>query len=423
MKDGENWDWQEGKKVLADLARIRSSYSRVDELAVSPDGEKIASPVKTKDDDFTVCVNGEPWEDRFELCWYVRFSPAGKLVALVKIDDEWTLAVDGVPGQERFEYAWNPIFSADGRGFAFAYKRDNLYGVSVGGKTWERGFTAIRNMCVSPDGSKAAATVQVKPLGEADVAGFFEGVWSVAVDGVVWDKTYVNTWNPAFSSDGKSVAVEIRTDICDYSIAVNGRSWPSTYGGVWAPIFHPRNGSVFAPVRHEGGWTLFKDGDPIWKGRYNQLWHQRFSLDGKRIAAVVSPVFGRWTVAIDDKPWRRTLSDMVLAPVFSPDGGSVAAIVKEKNRWTIAVDGVLGEEDFDMIWDPVFSPDGVHVLAKAELGGKYFVFADGRKRGGGYDMLWDPAFSPDGVHVLLRYVEADKYCRQVVPVGDFVRGA
>ena len=35
-------------------------------------------------------------------------------------------------------------------------------------------------------------------------------------------------------------------------------------------------------------------------------------------------------------------------------------------------------------------------------------------------MLWDPVFSPDGNHVLLRYVENDKYCRQVTPSGEFL---
>ncbi len=43
MDASDAWDWQVGKKVLADLAQIRSSYSRVDEFVVSPDGQQIAT--------------------------------------------------------------------------------------------------------------------------------------------------------------------------------------------------------------------------------------------------------------------------------------------------------------------------------------------------------------------------------------------
>jgi hypothetical protein len=73
-----------------------------------------------------------------------------------------------------------------------------------------------------------------------------------------------------------------------------------------------------------------------------------------------------------------------------------------------------------MVWDPVFSPCGQHVLAKAELGGKYLILVNGKKCDKSYDRLWDPVFSPDGSHVLLRFVEDDKYCRQVTPSGEIL---
>ena len=144
MDASESWDWQEGKKVLADLAQIRGAFSRVDELVPSPDGQKLAATVKTEDGEATACMNGEAWPESFELCWYLRFSPLGKSTALVRIDDEWTLAVDGVPWEQRFEYAWDPIFSADGKAIALACKRDNLYGAAVDDKAWEEGVQGIR---------------------------------------------------------------------------------------------------------------------------------------------------------------------------------------------------------------------------------------------------------------------------------------
>jgi hypothetical protein len=150
------------------------------------------------------------------------------------------------------------------------------------------------------------------------------------------------------------------------------------------------------------------------------MWQQRFSPDGARIAAVVSPEFGKWTLAVDDQPWPCLFSDMVLPPVFSPDGGRVAAITKEGNRWSLAVDGVPVSGDFDMVWDPVFSPCGQHVVAKVELDGEQLILADGKMRDRSFERLWDPVFSPDGSHLLLRYVEDDKYCRHVVPSGELL---
>ena len=216
MNEKQNWDWQKGKHVVADLAQIRTMFPRVDEFTVSPDGRRIAAPIKKEDDSFTVFVDGEAWPESFELCWNIRFSPFGKLIALVRIDDEWTLAAEGVPWEQRFEYAWNPIFSADGRVVAVSYKRDNKYGVSIEGKVWEEGFIGMRDVSLSSDGAKAAATVQVVPLDEADVPGFFKGTWSLAVDGKTWGQKFINTWNPIFDARGEKVAAEVRTGICEY---------------------------------------------------------------------------------------------------------------------------------------------------------------------------------------------------------------
>ena len=103
MRDIETWDWQVGKKVVADLASWREVLSGIEELAASPDGEKIAALGKAGDGEFAVGVNGQVLPARFELGWYLRFTPLGQLIALVRIDDEWTVCVDGEPWEERFE--------------------------------------------------------------------------------------------------------------------------------------------------------------------------------------------------------------------------------------------------------------------------------------------------------------------------------
>jgi len=86
----------------------------------------------------------------------------------------------------------------------------------------------------------------------------------------------------------------------------------------------------------------------------------------------------------------------------------------------VAVDGVPFQESFEMIWDPVFSPCGQQVLARAEINGGFVILANGRRYPKLFQKLWDPVFSPDGNHVMLKYIEDDRYCRQVVPVEELL---
>jgi hypothetical protein len=185
---------------------------------------------------------------------------------------------------------------------------------------------------------------------------------------------------------------------------------------VWEPLFDPLKGDVTVPVQTERGWTLALNGTVIWDRCFNQLWHHRYSVDSQNIAAVVSPEFGKWTVAVNGSPWKRTFSDAVLPPVFSPDGKRVAAIVKDKGKWTIAVDGQPWDEVFDMIWDPHFSPDGSKVAAKAEKNGVFFIVMDGKVAGTSYEACWDPVFSPEGKKILVRAIDAGTYYRRVCSV-------
>ena len=94
--------------------------------------------------------------------------------------------------------------------------------------------------------------------------------------------------------------------------------------------------------------------------------------------------------------------------------------MKDGGRWTVAVDGVPFKESYEMIWDPVFSPCGRHVLTRAENNGRFEILANGRKYHKQFQKLWDPVFGPDGKNVLLKYIEDDKYCRQVVPFKELL---
>ena len=137
MPDRKSWDWETGEKLIADIDKINGQFPSVHEFVVSPDGERIAVPVKTEDGEATAVVNGEPWEETFEIVWYPKFSPDGRFTALVRADDEWTVAVDGEPWEETFEYVWNTLFSRDGKVIAAQVKRENKYTAVVDGKAWD----------------------------------------------------------------------------------------------------------------------------------------------------------------------------------------------------------------------------------------------------------------------------------------------
>ena len=170
-------------------------------------------------------------------------------------------------------------------------------------------------------------------------------------------------------------------------------------------------------MRTPKGTTLAMNGKPIW-GFFFNVWRQKYSPDGQKIAAVVAPAFPRWTIAVDSSPWNTTFSDAVLSPVFSPDSKRVAAGVKDNNRWMVAVDGTPWSERFDNVWDPVFSPDSHITAAKAEKNGKFYIVVDGKVGKRGYESLWNPVFSPDGGKLLIRGVDGGKYYRRVVPINE-----
>jgi hypothetical protein len=178
---------------------------------------------------------------------------------------------------------------------------------------------------------------------------------------------------------------------------------------------------VIAPVRADGKWTLAEDGEKIWPSGFVQLWHHQFTPDARKLAAIAAPKFGRWTVAVDGKPWSVAFKDLVIDLVHSPDSSRIAVLGKNDGQWTICVDGRKWHQDFNMVWKPVFSPDSSHVAAKVEKNGKYGIAIDDTLWNEMFEALWDPVFSPDGDSLLVRAVRDGKYMRQVIAVNELVK--
>jgi hypothetical protein len=417
MSELAGWDWETGERVVADINEWHKKFTAVRELIPSDDGEKVATAVRNNERRFTTCVNGEAWEETFERVYSLMFTPDNRLISLALRDYEWSINIDHEMGEERFDYVWNLTISPDGKNIAANISKDNMTGVCHNGVVWENMFFETRDVAMSPDGTKTAAHVLVNRRKELDNFAFMNKNWTVAVDGNVWDTNFINVWGAVFSSDGSHVASCARTAMALYTIAVDGKAWEQTFPAVWEPICKPGSNDFLAPVQTPKGWTIAMDGKPVW-GNFSQVWRPVFSVDGKRLAAVVAVSYGNWTVAVDGSPWGTVFNQLVMTPVFSSDGKRVAVVVKDKGAWTVAVDGSPWPERYDNAWDPVFSPAGDKVAAKVEKNKKYFLAVNGKIGKKGYEVLWSPTFSPDGSKLLVRCVDNGRYCRLVVPVNE-----
>jgi len=421
MSELANWDWDTKEKLIVDLNELKKKFIDVRELVPSDDGEKIAAVVQPEAGQFTTCVNGEAWDETFERVYSLIFNPNNQLIFLVYRAFEWSVAVDHEIGEEKFDFLWNLTLIPDGKGIAVSVKKEPDLSISLNGKTWENMFRDARDLIVSPDGKRTASCVQIKPLPTLDIFTYQQGIWTVAVNGTLWDKTFWSVWGAVFSPDSNHVAACVRTGFALYNIAVDGNTWEGgPFGLVWEPIFKPNSNDVLAPIRTPKGSTLAVNGKPIWK-LFSNVWRQKYSADGQKIAAVVATGIGKWTVAVDGTAWKTTFSDAVLTPVFNPDSRRVAAVVKNNNRWTVAVDGSPWPDTFDNAWDPIFSPGSDKIIAKVERKGKYYLVVDGKIGKRGYESLWTPVFSPDGEKLLIRAVDGGKYYRRVVPINEVLQ--
>jgi len=374
MSDINSWNWEIGERRI-DLTRWHHQFEWVEEFCVSPDGEKIAAIVKLGEQGFGVCRNGDLWEKDFSRVWHLRFSPDGRLTALVSEEDEWAIAVDGRPWENKFDYVWNTLFSPDGRDITVACQKDMAYFMTTNDVPWENEYANMTDMTLGPDGQSTAATVQVAEVNEGDIFAFQEGAYTIAANGRAWGNSFVNAWKACFSADCEKIAAQVRLNLYDYTIAVNGEAWEQIFECVWEPVFNPRTGRVAAPVQQRQKWTVAENGRIIWDRRFVQVWRLLHSPDSSRLAAVVSPSFGKWTIAIDGRPWRKTFGDLVTDTVFSP--------IKKNGKYSMAVN--------DALWD------------------------------GSCEALWPPVFSHCSKKMLVRTIEKGIYSRRVIPVNEIIQ--
>jgi len=175
----------------------------------------------------------------------------------------------------------------------------------------------------------------------------------------------------------------------------------------WGPVFNPATGQVAAPVRKAGAWGMAIDDVMAWDPKFAQLWHQAYAPDGSRLAAIVAPSFGAFTVAVDGTPWAATFP-VVTDLVISATGGHVAALGSNDNTaFAVLCDGKVWGGRYDMAWKPVFRPMAP-IGRERGRGGVHTVVCDGKAYPKSFEKCFAPAFSPDGTKVLIRGIEGGR---------------
>lgn len=416
MNNTTSWDWQTAVKEI-DLKDWNARFNWTEEFQTSPDGEKIAAIVNTDEAEFTVCVNGQPWDTVFEKAWALRFLPDGRLVVLAANDEEWTVCTDGTPWENRFDYAWDLKWSDSGGHIAVAVQTDGEYGMAVNDTVWDTLYENITG-CILGSNGTSAAVVQKEPLSQADTEKFSTGIFCAAVDGTASDDLFMNVWDMALDETGEHLAYVVRKNRETYSIVQDGRQWQGGFQSAWQPVFMDQGRALAAPVREKGKWYLYKDGDRFWENAFEQLWKPVLSPDGRKLAAIVSSSFGKWTVCEDRENWNMAANGMISDLAYSPDGTRLAAVIKHNGTWDIAVNGRQWGLKADKLWAPITSRDGRVTVTRMVRKGKYYLVANGYVHPTAFDLAFDPEINPSGDKILLKTITDHTYTRRILNVDD-----
>jgi WD40 repeat protein len=348
------------------------AYPVISHLRLSPDGRHVAHDMLVDGKRRMVLdgSEGKPYDDVFEPV----FSPDSRHLAYVaQVGQEKLVVVDGKESARFPGFAYDPVFSADSSRLAFVESATetskprlvlcDLQGKSLSAREVEdydlvtdRDRTRIA--AISRDGSK----LRVIELGFDRPDAVQEGERYDLVDKL------------AYGGDGASLCYLAKEGGKSYLVA-NGRKEPLPDGDMReAPVLRPGNsGAGVILVGKDGRYYLHetlgggKDG-----GKYDEAAQLTYNADGSRHAYCA----------------------------------------KDGKKFFIVLNGKQGPV-FDMVISPMFSPDGRLLVYRARKDGKRFVVvadADGKilRQHPGYELVFDTVFTADGKSVAYGVKDGDK---------------
>jgi len=119
----------------------------------SRDGKKLWAVVAPEYGKFTVACNDNPWTVSFPVVNDLVLSPAGDRAAALAchINADYRVVVDGAVWQGLWDMAWKPVFSPDGRHVAALVQSKDSFTYQVNNKLVGESFEWARPPYFSPD--------------------------------------------------------------------------------------------------------------------------------------------------------------------------------------------------------------------------------------------------------------------------------
>lgn len=350
---------KDGKTYVVFNGRAGKQYDAVGDVAVSPDGTRVAYGAQ-EGDKWRLVIDGTEGE-AFDDVGTPVFSPDGMYVAFeARKGQKWHAVVDGriSPGCE--SYYEKPVFSADSSSvFLIENTKDVMIKRFITSdrtllKRHVREFRG-RLVVLSPGNTRVAAVEEGAKDKRLIEFGFTEP--EKVKEGPLYDDvSYVS-----LGSDGVSTAyVAIRGK--DRFIVLNGREERLTEGDlVSLPVIRPDGKGVGIFIGNK------KTVSP-----HYVFFHDR--VKGKKYEAA---------------------SDLV----YSKNGIQHAYAARRGTDVFIVVNGKEGPA-FDMVVNPVFSPDGKFLVYRARKDSNRFVVVadtDGNtvRQHPAYDQVFQPVFTTD----------------------------
>ncbi len=415
-------DWSKGEMELFKLSNIPEG-SHVKEMAFSPDGMSFAMTLYLEGGGISIFHNGFFIDEiSYENITNLLFLPDGSLFFLFSLDAMWGFH-RGEEKREGYDFLWNPLYNEKGT-VAIAAKKDGEYLMVVDGEEWTRGYEFATDFGLAKESPDTCAVVQMAQLEERDLSSFKEGAFSLSVNGETWESTFTNVWDPVLHPQGEDAAAVVRIEGERCGLWQNGRLWEENFDAMWRPVFSPVTKEVLVPAKKGRLWYLMGREGPFFDRGFWQVFKVRVSKDGERVAAIVAPDFGKFTVCVNNRLWSRKYC-VIEDIVFSPDGGRVAAIVSKEYppigldnfSWVPQRFVVMDEQEmggpFEQVLYVSFSNEGEHVAYVASHKGDWFMVIDGKTYSRRFSCLWPPVFSADGKRILIRGIEGDRFVRTV----------
>lgn len=401
------WDIETGEYQLQDMetpAAFRgvqeSCYRSID---VSPDGERVA--LGRGDGVFVANLDGEVLyqfdnvsrgpiveRDRDRLAFqghfsFGQFSPDGRVIAVVNSDNPLLIRICDVEEGEEInqieleDWAVEMHFSPDNRSLAVA-ERDGsvrVYGVHMGGRTWERVFELTdpfenytSAVAFSPDGETVAVAATNYLIYLLDAAN---GDLKATLEGHDWYPLSLD-----FSDDSQTLISGGYDDII--------RRW-DVESGMELPLENGVHSSEATDTSSDGRWIAYNDDHgtihliSAQTGEEQRTFDPegiqseriKFSTDSQLLAVggAVGNEVGAALFWVDDGellhrwtwPKGRDPHASVDQLDISPDGKQVAAGVFRQNKvfvWDTASGETIAELEHSNVYGISFHPDGTRLL-------------------------------------------------------------